>query len=484
MKSFTVLRSALSTLFLGVLLLGLQACGGGGGNGNGSSADITAPVITLNKNTSMTIALGDAYVEAGVTATDNVDSNVSVTITGNVDTGAVGEYLITYSSTDAAGNSSEVIRTVNVVTPQPFITTWKTDNPGSSLDNQIKIPKQLFSPAYDYTIDWGDGQTDVNVTSSVIHDYAVAGTYTITISGYFPSLYFDLSGTDAGKVLTVEEWGTNKWQSMKQMFAGCTNLIINAVDTPDLSQVTDMSNMFYQASSINQDLSEWDVSSVTNMSGMFIGALAFNQDLSVWDVSSVANMSGMFSKARAFNQELNPWKVSSVTNMSGMFSDARVFNHDLSRWDVSAVTNMSGMFGGKSSLAFNQSLNLWDVSAVTNMSDMFSAARVFNQDLSRWDVSAVTNMSDMFSSEGSHNFDQDLSSWDVSAVTDMSRMLLSLTLSTANYDALLSGWSGLILQNGVVFSGGNSKYSASAQTARDALVNTYGWTITDGGLAP
>jgi len=69
----------------------------------------------------------------------------------------------------------------------------------------------------------------------------------------------------------------------------------------------------------------------------------------------------------------------------------------------------------------------------------------------------------------------------VSSVTDMAYMLFDVTLSTTNYDALLNGWAANIVQNNVSFSGGHSIYSTAAETARSTLVNTYGWTISDGG---
>ena len=167
--------------------------------------------------------------------------------------------------------------------------------------------------------------------------------------------------------------------------------------------------------------------------------------------------------------------LSKVTDMTGMFADARAFNQDLSRWDVSKVTDMNNMFAN--AYAFNQDLSRWDVSKVTDMSSMFFNADVFNQDLSRWDVSKVTDMSSMFFN--ADVFNQDLSRWDVSKVTDMSNMFNHATLSTANYDALLIGWSALSLQRDVIFNGGNSKYCA--ESARNRLLDTYNWSISDSG---
>ena len=64
----------------------------------------------------------------------------------------------------------------------------------------------------------------------------------------------------------------------------------------DLSQVTDMSNLFYYRDSFNSDLSIWDVSRVTDMRGMFADASTFRQTLcsAAW-VNSKASKVGMFT---------------------------------------------------------------------------------------------------------------------------------------------------------------------------------------------
>ena len=70
----------------------------------------------------------------------------------------------------------------------------------------------------------------------------------------------------------------------------------------------------------------------------------------------------------------------------------------------------------------------------------------------------------------------------MSSVTAMHSMFSGVTLSTANYDALLTGWSAQTLQSSVVFSGGSSKYCATS--ARTTLTSApKSWTITDGGAA-
>ena len=51
---------------------------------------------------------------------------------------------------------------------------------------------------------------------------------------------------------------------------------------------------------------------------MFYGAQSFNQPLNKWNVSNVTNMSNMFEEESEFNQPLN-WNTSNVINMCSMF---------------------------------------------------------------------------------------------------------------------------------------------------------------------
>ncbi|MEQ9377861.1 MAG: hypothetical protein RIG68_21920 [Imperialibacter sp.] len=89
---------------------------------------------------------------------------------------------------------------------QPFITVWKTDNPGTSDDNQIKIPAE--STSYNYDIYWEDiSNAEVNGTASGITGahtitFPAAGTYRVEISGYFPRIYFN-GGADKSKIIDV-----------------------------------------------------------------------------------------------------------------------------------------------------------------------------------------------------------------------------------------------------------------------------------------
>ena len=325
-------------------------------------------------------------------------------------------YTVTVLSTGTFGtsNSAAFDILVNDIphAPAPFVTTWKTTTP----DESIEIP--VGGASGQYTVDWGDGTTTDAATGDATHIYTDAGTYTVSISGDFKRIYLVNDRSNAQKLQSIEQWGDIQWSSMNGAFRSASNMVSNAQDVPDLSNVTDMRFMFYFASSFTSDLSSWNVSNVTYMYGMFGGASSFTSDLSSWNVSSVANMSTMFSSASSFTSDLSSWNVSNVTYMYGMFGGASSFTSDLSSWDVSNVTDMGYMFSGASS--FTSDLSSWNVSNVTYMRGMFYDASSFNSDLSSWNVSNVTDMITMF--RGASSFNSDLSSWNVSSVTNMSTM--------------------------------------------------------------
>ena len=378
--------------------------------------------------------------------------------------------------------------------PVPFVSTWQI-----SENQSITIP--VFpEESYDYTVDWGDGQVESNFTEAASHTYSAAGAYDVKITGDFPRIYFNGSG-DRDYIIDVSQWGNNVWSSMNRAFSGCKNLNISASDTPNLSQVTDMSDMFRNCEAFNSDINAWDVSTVTNISGLFYFCKVFNQPLDLWNVSAVTNMNGVFYLCRKFNQNINTWQVGEVTSMAGMFSDAKVFNQPLNAWDVSQVTTMESMFTANNAFnqpldqwntkevtsmsymfrdasAFNQPLNTWNVSGVTTMFWMFKNATVFNQPLNDWDVSQVTNMEAMFS--GAEAFNQSLAQWDVSQVKNMYG-LLSSTLSIENYDSTLLAWSLLpSLQPNITVDFGDSQYCAAEQ-AQQTMATNFNWTFMDEG---
>ena len=124
------------------------------------------------------------------------------------------------------------------------------------------------------------------------------------------------------------------------------------------SKVTNMSRMFFETSSFNQKIGNWDTSDVTNMRSMFQYASSFNQDIGNWDTSSVTDMAVMFMRANNFNQDIGNWDTSSVIDMEGMFTSNDAFNQDLTGWCVSQFSSEPIYFASASELT-NTNYPIW-----------------------------------------------------------------------------------------------------------------------------
>ncbi len=114
----TVIRSVIVGNPDGTVSVGAASgASGGSSSGTASTTDITAPVVTLTGAAAMELTVGSVFTDPGATATDNVDGDVTAKIveTGSVDTATVGSYPLTYSATDAAGNTGSASRLVTVL---------------------------------------------------------------------------------------------------------------------------------------------------------------------------------------------------------------------------------------------------------------------------------------------------------------------------------------------------------------------------------
>ncbi|AYQ33214.1 BspA family leucine-rich repeat surface protein [Runella sp. SP2] len=272
------------------------------------------------------------------------------------------------------------------------------------------------------------------------------------------------------EIINISQWGSVVWSSMNDAFISCLNLNCNATDVPNLSQVTNMSGMFANCQKLTgpANINSWNVSNVTDMSRLFFQAQLFNQPLNSWNVSNVTNMNALFQNAFVFNQPLNNWDVSKVTNMNGMFSGSTAFNQDISNWNVGNVTNMAAMF--TNARTFNQPLNNWDVSKVTNMNSMFSAANDFDQPIGNWNVGNVTNMLTMFSR--ATKFNQNIGSWDVSKVTNFESMFegaSSFNGDISNWNTISATTMAVMFRNALAFNQPIGKWNVSNVTTMGGM---------------
>lgn len=95
------------------------------------SDPINKPVITLNGDNPLEVALNTSFTDPGASATDAVDGTLAVNSECDVDTSEAGQYYCTYSATNSASETTVTTRTVEVYDPnQPDETcAVATDSP-------------------------------------------------------------------------------------------------------------------------------------------------------------------------------------------------------------------------------------------------------------------------------------------------------------------------------------------------------------------
>lgn len=322
-----------------------------------------------------------------------------------------------------------------------FMMVVDTTQPGTTTNTQFRIPTTGSSYNYQVDINGDDDWADTSVgagwnettnrTGAVTIDFGAPGTYTVSVCGTFGRIFFNNTG-DREKLMDITQWGDNAWTAMSSAFHGCVNLTGTFTDTPNVSAVTSLVNMFRGASNFNGDISGWDTSNVTTMTAAFYDASLFNQSLNSWDTGLVNTLSNMFRGAVSFNQPLGDWNTSNVTSLNSMFSGATAFNQNINTWDTSNVINMGSVFNN--ALAFNQPLGSWDTSSVTNFAGTFNNATSFDQDITTWDMGAATSIAGMFN--GATSFNQPIGNWNIANVTNFG----SVFRAASSFNQPLNNW--------------------------------------------
>jgi len=421
------------------------------------------------------------------------------------------------------------------------ITLFKTVYSTTTTAEDVIIP--LFvGEIYDFRYRVDGGSWVNHSLDTLTINIPTAGDHTIDFDhkdGGLPAWRQNNSG-DKTKIKDVTQWGSNVWaeDGLLKGFHGCSNLIVTATDTPDLSVTESLRDIFRGCTSLTVDVSSWDVSLITSLYGMFNGCTStIVLDVSLWDVSNVTILREMFANCqsvlvldvsswtttslagtmyRAFYKcqsvtsfDISSWDTSGVTTFTGMFqlcssvisinvtgistavlgSTARMFSGcgllttvDVSGFSMSSVNSIESMFEGCSSLT-SIDVSTWVTTSLLNIDAAFSACtNLTTLDVSSWDVSLLTTAQQAFKDCTSLTT-LDISTWDVSSVTVGSLLLVSNSLTTVVYDAFLINADSLTVQSGVDWGFGNSVYTlgGAAETARTNLITNDSWVITDGG---
>lgn len=207
--------------------------------------------------------------------------------------------------------------------------------------------------------------------------------------------------------LALRDWDTSNVTDMSYMFSNAVSLMFVDVSNWNTSKVTTMACMFQvgenwaangQLREIN-GLGDLDVSNVTDMTCMFYGAgQMIYYDVSRWDVSKVESMNHMFcDNNNLVSLDLSKWNVSSLKTIYCMFDDCYAIKTigDVSHWntanlvDAGAWFNFTNAFVGDNTGTLD--LSGWDTHNLRSVGEMFVGTMLHTIDLSGWTFDSITN---------------------------------------------------------------------------------------------
>lgn len=146
--------------------------------------DIVPPEITLNGEQSQTIYVGGVYEEKGAIAIDDLDGDITskIVISGQVNTGEIGVYKITYTATDINKNTSTKIRKVRIeekpVNSTGIVYLTFDDGPSATITPKIlDILKSENVKATFFIINYSDANE--HLVKRIVNE-----GHTIAIHGY------------------------------------------------------------------------------------------------------------------------------------------------------------------------------------------------------------------------------------------------------------------------------------------------------------
>ncbi len=157
--------------------------------------DREVPKIEFSKGENLVIAKSANFDPlSDVIITDNLDEEISgkLNVTHNVDVNTEGEYLITYTASDSAGNSVNIVRTVKVVNPDEFTVFINTSEAKETeiVTEGKGISLELFGIEGNHIVKWLKGKKNKGDFKEC-EVYCEGGYLQIEESGYYTLLIQD-----------------------------------------------------------------------------------------------------------------------------------------------------------------------------------------------------------------------------------------------------------------------------------------------------
>ena len=327
-----------------------------------------------------------------------------------------------------------------------FVISVKTDNAGTSADNEFTIPTSTsgITQAFLYDIETSDGQNITGVTGNTTITFPSAGEYDIKISGSFPYMYFN-NGGDKLKLLDIKNFGIYALGATSQnvAFRGCTNMVITATDSGNFESVTNFSSTWRECSGLTS-FPLIDTGSVTNFYGAWRGCSSLTS-FPLIDTRSGTNFQEAWNICSSITS-FPALDTSSGTNFSNAFRMSSLTSFPLI--DTSSGTNFFSSWSGCSSLT---SFPLLDTSSGIN----FQKAWTFCLSLALFPTNA----------------------FDTNIAANYADAFNSTNLTTQSIDDILVSLDTSGVSNGTFAQSGGQAPSAAGIAAKDSIV-AKGWTIT------
>ena len=384
------------------------------------------------------------------------------------------------------------------VAPPPstdFIIKVKTDNAGTSNDDQFTLP--TTGDGYDFTATWdnGDTTTHTGTPGNITFTRPTVGEHTLTISGTFPRIFFN-NGGDKSKLIETVNFGDVGWTSMERAFNGCNNNAINPDCTGNFDLVTsafiawrdNTSNNFFPQIDFpictdfagtwrNNNLPSFPSINMSSATRLHSGG-----STGCWENNSIVTFGAIdFPNCNDFTRAWSGNNIEVVPNMNIGLSTSNV--NLTSAWEGNNInefniTDLSTVKDATRFLFGNNLVNIGnlDLSNATNLVRAFSDNNLENVGVinlaSCLDVGGAFGNNGIITSFATRNF------FNMTSGTNCFR---NTTLPTSDWSDIMVTQRANNSGTGISFHGGNSKYNPAGGVAREELVTIQEWSIIDGG---
>jgi hypothetical protein len=186
--------------------------------------------------------------------------------------------------------------------------------------NNDSITLPLFGTV-NVVVDWGDLSSDTYLTiGEKTHTYTNAGTYNVIITGNLTIFGNGLDGNTSNfsKLKRVISFGNIGLIQLYGAFKDATSLY--QVPTVLPTTITSLKYAFYGATIFNDpNILAWNVSNIIDMSFMFYNADAFNQPISNWTVSNLVKIDFMLYSAKNYIEQPSGWIFNRMITLTGNY---------------------------------------------------------------------------------------------------------------------------------------------------------------------